>query len=73
MKFSTKDFDQDTWSNNCAESYTGAWWYHACHGSNINSFQYGDFPPSNKLMIWAAFKGSNPMKKTMMKIRPNNN
>jgi hypothetical protein len=37
MLFTTKDVDQDTadWGN-CAQSFTGAWWYNACHSSNLN-------------------------------------
>ncbi|XP_011204501.2 tenascin-R [Bactrocera dorsalis] len=36
QKFSTKDADHDMWDRNCAEVYTGAWWYNACHDSNLN-------------------------------------
>jgi len=32
MKFSTFDRDNDLYiTKNCAEAYTGAWWYKACH------------------------------------------
>uniref|UniRef100_A0A182N216 Fibrinogen C-terminal domain-containing protein n=1 Tax=Anopheles dirus TaxID=7168 RepID=A0A182N216_9DIPT len=36
MKFSTLDVDNDTWNGSCAITYTGAWWYSACHSSNLN-------------------------------------
>ena len=35
-KFSTLDRDNDTWRNNCAERFKGAWWYTACLNSNLN-------------------------------------
>ena len=31
MKFSTKDRDNDIEVYNCAEKFTGAWWYKTCH------------------------------------------
>ncbi|WP_432263149.1 fibrinogen-related protein [Cupriavidus sp. TMH.W2] len=36
MPFSTYDADHDSWSGNCAATFHGAWWYGACHGSNLN-------------------------------------
>ncbi|KAL9707769.1 hypothetical protein quinque_011287 [Culex quinquefasciatus] len=36
MKFSTFDSDNDPHSSNCAKQYKGAWWYQACHFSNLN-------------------------------------
>ncbi|XP_037941642.1 fibrinogen C domain-containing protein 1-like [Teleopsis dalmanni] len=35
-KFSTKDNDNDTWEKNCAEMYTGGWWYKSCQQSHLN-------------------------------------
>jgi hypothetical protein len=38
--FSTYDRDNDVWGSNCAVRFKGAWWYGACHHSNING-KYG--------------------------------
>lgn len=39
-QFSTYDADHDVTSANCAISYHGAWWYSACHTSNLNGYYY---------------------------------
>lgn len=36
IKFTTKDRDNDLWTNNCAIRFKGAWWYHSCHRANLN-------------------------------------
>jgi len=37
QRFSTYDADHDSSSGyNCAELYTGAWWYKSCYDSNLN-------------------------------------
>ena len=33
--FSTRDRDHDTWNDNCAQVFGGAWWYGACHNANL--------------------------------------
>lgn len=36
MMFSTKDQDNDKWSDNCAEVYQSGWWHNECHCANPN-------------------------------------
>ena len=56
--FSTKDRDNDTHNDNCAKRFEGAWWYKACHSSNLNGYNYnqGDLPENQtyyaKGIIW---------------------
>lgn len=68
MKFTTydSDIDQHTTSN-CAVSFIGAWWYNACHYSNLNG-QYGT--NDDRGIIWNFWRGSyRSMVKTKMMMR----
>ena len=71
-KFTTKDRDNDLkGSYNCAVQYSGAWWYNACHGSNLNGLYLGG-PHSSYAngVNWKTFKGFYySLKFTEMKIR----
>ncbi|KNC26519.1 hypothetical protein FF38_02241, partial [Lucilia cuprina] len=69
MKFTTKDRDNDTHATlNCAAHFTGAWWYTACHSSNLNG-KYGD-NTYGKGINWKSYRGHNAsLKYTKMMIR----
>ena len=59
--FTTKDRDNDKQkSSNCAVNCKGAWWYHDCYSSSLNS-NYGD---SYYHWYWSPLKGSE------MKLKP---
>ena len=71
--FSTKDADHDSSVTSCAISYHGAWWYTACHSSNLNGYYYqkGEHVSYAKGIIWYYWKGHHESYKTAtMKIRP---
>ena len=53
--FSTWDSDHDSWSKNCAQLYHGAWWYRACHLSNLNGLYNSTL--NSKGVNWKSWKG----------------
>ena len=69
MAFSTKDRDNDISSSNCAVLYTGAWWYHSCHNSNLNGKYLGN-KRDYRGARWHHFRHSLSLKFTEMKLRP---
>jgi len=69
MAFTTKDRDNDRYSRNCAVQWTGAWWYKACHRSNLNGKYLGQKSDSRGL-IWNRFRRALSLKFTEMKLRP---
>ena len=54
LEFTTKDRDNDAYSEpNCAtelQHVQGAWWYYACHNSNMNGLYLGG--PQNHVVGW---------------------
>uniref|UniRef100_A0A8C6U066 Microfibril associated protein 4 n=1 Tax=Neogobius melanostomus TaxID=47308 RepID=A0A8C6U066_9GOBI len=75
MKFSTFDNDQDTWPDNCAQSFLGAFWYSNCHDSNPNSvYLWGVHPPLYAIgVIWQTWKGDDySLKSIRFQTRPLN-
>ncbi|XP_041099681.1 ficolin-1-like [Polyodon spathula] len=73
MTFTTKDCDNDkSESSNCAISYSGAWWYNACHWSNLNGlYLKGVHETIAKGINWKTGKGYKySYRYSDMKIRP---
>ncbi|XP_032163940.1 ficolin-1-like isoform X4 [Mustela erminea] len=70
--FSTKDQDNDSSPENCAERYQGAWWYSNCHLANLNGFYLGGAHESYANGInWKSGKGYNySYKVSEMMVRP---
>ncbi|XP_058818675.1 fibrinogen C domain-containing protein 1-like [Topomyia yanbarensis] len=72
LKFSTLDVDNDTHPpDSCAVTYKGAWWYGACHSSNLNGlYLKGKVEVFATMMCWKAFKGYHyGLKSSRMMIR----
>ena len=57
MKFSTKDQDNDQNGGNCAVGFKGAWWYNACHASNLNGKYLSGTTEYASGVLWYHWKG----------------
>ena len=72
MKFSTKDKGHTIFGARCAKRFRGAWWYRACHRSNLNG-QYlsGRRIPFAEGIKWMTLNGDRgSLVQTEMKLRP---
>ena len=70
-RFSTRDNDNDNWGHNCAQYYTGAWWYNNCHNSNLNGHYFSTGSSGKGLRWWYNWKITS-LKFSDMKTRCNN-
>ena len=72
MQFSTKDNDNDLDGGlNCSQTYKGAWWYNACHASNLNGlYLNGSHSSYADGVQWYTFRGHHySLKRTEMKVK----
>jgi len=70
LQFSTYDQDNDDWSGvDCAEKYRGAWWYNACHLSNLNG-EYNNTAHGQGVNWMNWLDNTYSLRFTEMKIRP---
>ncbi|XP_035204362.1 techylectin-like protein [Stegodyphus dumicola] len=75
QKFSTKDQKNDNNKDqSCAQEFKGAWWYNACHDSNLNGlYLRGKHDSYADGVVWQTWKGyKESMDTTEIKIRPKN-
>ena len=70
-RFSTRDQDNDGCSCNCAQTWKGAWWYYACHKSNLNGIYRGTSSHYGDGVHWSSWRAYTiSLKFTEMKLRP---
>ena len=71
QRFTTRDQDNDAAGGNCAQTFKGAWWYIAYHGSNLNGLYHGGPHSSYSDGVnWYRWKGHYySLKFTDMKMR----
>ena len=69
--FTTFDKDHDEASSNCAEKFSGGWWFRNCKFANLNGLYYSTNPITDKDGIdWKDWRGNEySLKTTEMKIR----
>ena len=70
-RFSTRDNDNDNSGDNCAQDFTGAWWYNNCYASNLNGRYFNTKTNNDQGIKWWDWKGTT-LKFSEMKTRRNN-
>ena len=73
-RFTTRDNDNDLRSeNNCAQLFTGAWWYNDCYASNLNGLYFNTETTNIQSINWWTWKkAAISLQFTEMKTRRNN-
>uniref|UniRef100_A0A1X7TZ40 Fibrinogen C-terminal domain-containing protein n=1 Tax=Amphimedon queenslandica TaxID=400682 RepID=A0A1X7TZ40_AMPQE len=73
-RFTTRDNDNDHRSfSNCAQQYTGAWWYYTCYYSSLNGHYFNNSTITSQGIIWWYWKNARiSLKFSEMKTRHNN-
>ena len=74
MRFSTRDNDNDKYGGvNCAQSFTGGWWYNHCYYSNLNGRYFNTTTTNLESINWYHWKNAHiSLKFSEMKTRRNN-
>uniref|UniRef100_A0A1X7T529 Fibrinogen C-terminal domain-containing protein n=1 Tax=Amphimedon queenslandica TaxID=400682 RepID=A0A1X7T529_AMPQE len=57
-RFTTRDNDNDAWHRNCAQDFTGAWWYNKCLNSNLNGQYCNTATYDTQGVTWLCWKNN---------------